>query len=86
MKLTQAGIDIGKNVSQIHYIDAASGEIINRPLKRVALLKYFANRGPFLIGIKACGGSQHLTPLAESDRSRSQIDGITVCKGIQYRK
>lgn len=48
MKLTQAGIDIGKNVSQIHYIDAASGEIINRPLKRVALLKYFANRGPFL--------------------------------------
>lgn len=59
MKLTPVGIDIGKNVSQIHYIDPGSGEIINRPLKRASFLEYFANRGPFLIGMEACGGSQH---------------------------
>ncbi|WP_420888301.1 hypothetical protein [Burkholderia glumae] len=43
------GVDIGKNVFQIHYIATGSGEIINKPLKRANFLEYFANLEPCLI-------------------------------------
>lgn len=29
MKLTTVGIDIAKNVFQVHYVDEKSGEIVN---------------------------------------------------------
>jgi transposase len=59
MKLTPVGIDIAKNVFQVHYVDAETGEIVNRPIKRAAFLALFANREPCLIGMEACGGAQH---------------------------
>lgn len=59
MKHTIVGVDIAKSVMQIHYIDAETGEIVNKPVKRVAFLEHFANRSPCLIGMEACGGSQH---------------------------
>jgi transposase len=55
MKLTTVGVDIAKNVIQLHYIDAETGEIVNRPVKRAAFLEYFSNRSPCLIGMEACG-------------------------------
>jgi transposase len=59
MKLTTVGVDIAKNVIQLHYIDAETGEIVNRPVKRATFLEHFSNRSPCLIGMEACGGSQH---------------------------
>jgi transposase len=59
MPLTTVGVDIAKNVIQLHYIDAETGEIINKPIKRAVFLEQFANRAPCLIGMEACGGSQH---------------------------
>ncbi|MGF6727193.1 transposase [Paraburkholderia sp. GAS41] len=59
MKLTPVGIDLAKSVFQVHYVDMETGEIVNKPLKRPALLEYFANRAPCLIGMEACGGAQY---------------------------
>lgn len=59
MKLTPVGIDIAKNVFQIHYVDEDTGEIVNKAIKRGGLLEYFVNRAPCLIGMEACGGAQH---------------------------
>ncbi|WP_186223913.1 IS110 family transposase [Burkholderia gladioli] len=59
MNHTTVGVDIAKNVMQLHYIDAETGEIVNKPVKRAAFLEHFANRAPCLIGMEACGGSQH---------------------------
>lgn len=59
MKLTPVGIDIAKTVFQVHYVDEQTGEIVNRPIRRAKLLEYFANRTPCVIGMEACGGSQH---------------------------
>ena len=46
MKLTPVGIDIAKTVFQLHYVDAETGEIVNKPIKRAAFLAHFANREP----------------------------------------
>ncbi|WP_125477915.1 IS110 family transposase, partial [Caballeronia terrestris] len=59
MKLTPVGIDIAKNVFQVHHVDEETGEIVNKPIKRAKFLAYFANRAPCLIGMEASGGSQH---------------------------
>ncbi|AME27170.1 MULTISPECIES: IS110 family transposase [Burkholderiaceae] len=59
MTLMPVGIDIAKNVMQLHYIDQETGEIVNKPVKRAQLLEYFANRAPCLIGMEACGGAHH---------------------------
>ncbi|REE18221.1 transposase [Paraburkholderia sp. BL27I4N3] len=59
MKLTPVGIDIAKNVMQMHYVDEGTGEVVNKPIKRAQFLEYFANRAPCLIGMEACGGAHH---------------------------
>ena len=56
---TAVGVDIAKNVFQVHYIDQETGEIVNQPIKRAKFLEHFANRVPCLIGIEACGGAHH---------------------------
>ncbi|MDQ0621886.1 MULTISPECIES: IS110 family transposase [Paraburkholderia] len=59
MKHTIVGVDIAKNVMQVHWVDADSGEIVNKPIKRAVFLEYFVNRPPCLVGMESCGGSQH---------------------------
>jgi len=59
MNLTPVGIDIAKSVLQLHYLDAETGEIVNRPIKRARFLEHFANRAPCLIGMESRGGAQH---------------------------
>src|SRR5579864_700506 len=59
MKCTAVGVDIAKNVFQLHWVDAGTGEIVNKQLRRAVFLEHFANREACLIGMEACGGAQH---------------------------
>ena len=59
MKHTVVGVDIAKRVFQLHWIDIETGEIVSLKLKREKFLEHFANRALCLIGMEACGGSQH---------------------------
>lgn len=59
MNATAYGIDIAKNVFQLYWVDRETGEVFNKQIKRAKFLEYFANRAPCLIGMEACGGSQH---------------------------
>ncbi len=39
MKHTIVGVDIAKNVMQVHLVDPDSGEIVNKPIKRTTFLE-----------------------------------------------
>jgi len=56
---TVVGVDTAKNVFQVYTVERETGEVINKQLKRAQFLQWFANRAPCLIGMEACGGSQH---------------------------
>ncbi|WP_313034766.1 IS110 family transposase [Massilia alkalitolerans] len=56
---TVVGVDTAKSVFQIYTVEPETGEVINKPIKRAQFLQWFANRAPCLIGMEACGGSQH---------------------------
>jgi transposase len=53
------GVDIAKNVFQLHWVDPETGEVCGKQIKRSTFLSHFANRERCLIGMEACGGSQH---------------------------
>jgi transposase len=57
MKLTPVGIDLAKNVVQVHYVDEQPGEIVSKQIRRAKFLEHFANRRPCLIEMEACGGA-----------------------------
>lgn len=53
------GMDIAKNVFQLHLVDVETGEIERRQLKRAKVAEFFINRRPSLVAIEACGGAHH---------------------------
>ncbi len=53
------GLDIAKQVFQMHTVNMSTGEIINVQIKRAKVLEHFANLNPGLIAIEACGGAHH---------------------------
>ncbi len=59
MNITRMGIDLAKNVFQLHGVDANENVVIRKQLKRSQLLSFFANKSPMLIGMEACGGAHH---------------------------
>jgi transposase len=59
MNLSVVGVDIAKRVFQLHWVEPKTGEIVTPQLKREKFLEHFANRSTCLIGMEACGGSQH---------------------------
>ena len=56
-QLTTIGIDLAKNVFQIHVIDGDGAVVLKRKLRRGQVLEFFARRDPCLVGMEACTGA-----------------------------
>jgi transposase len=59
MKITTIGIDLAKEVFQIHGVDRHGKTVLRKQLRRSEMAKYFVNLEPCLIGMEACGSSHH---------------------------
>jgi transposase len=57
MNITTIGIDLAKNVFQVHGVDEHGKARLRKQLKRAQMITFFANRPPCLIGMEACGGA-----------------------------
>ena len=55
--LTVIGLDLAKNVFQVHGMDDRGHKVCGARLKRSEVLSYFANLPPVLVGMEACGGA-----------------------------
>ena len=53
------GIDLAKDVFQLHGTDAQGSRILTKRLSRAKLIEYMANVTPCLVGIEACGGAHY---------------------------
>lgn len=56
---TTIGLDLAKNVFQMHGVDASGEVTIRRAVKRSGLLAFFGRLPPCLIGVEACATSHH---------------------------
>lgn len=59
MNITTVGIDLAKNVFQVHAVDARGKVVVRRQLKRDEVTGWFVNLPPCLIGMEACGSAHH---------------------------
>ena len=59
MNIKRVGIDLAKQVFQVHGVDYQDKVVLRKQLRRNQLLSYFATLPPCLIGMEACGGAHH---------------------------
>jgi transposase len=57
MKITTIGLDLAKNVFQVHGIDAAGAVVVCKALRRRQMIPFFTKLDPCLIGMEACATS-----------------------------
>jgi transposase len=58
-EISMIGLDVAKNVFQVHGIDASGVVAVRRQLRRGQVEKFFAQLPPTMVGIEACGSAHH---------------------------
>jgi transposase len=59
MNIKRVGIDLAKDVFQVHGVDSQEKVILRKQFRRVQLLAYFEKIAPCLIGMEACGSAHY---------------------------
>ena len=59
MKVTRIGIDLAKQVFQVHGVDCHDKVVIRKQLTRAKMRGFFAQLSPCLIGIEACASAHY---------------------------
>ena len=63
MTIKTFGIDLAKNIFQIHGVDERGNAVLRKRIKRQQLMTFFANMAPCLIGMEACAGAHGVVGL-----------------------
>src|SRR3974377_1573945 len=59
MQVTTIGLDIAKNVFQVHGIDAKEKVVVRKQLRRSQVIAFFKALPPCLIGMEACATAHY---------------------------
>lgn len=58
-KVSTIGLDLAKNVFQVHGIDVQGKVVVRRQLRRAEVLSFFAKLAPCLVGMEACATAHY---------------------------
>ena len=56
MQVTMIGLDLAKNVFQVHGVDAHERPVLRKRLSRSKVAEFFARLPPCRVGMEACPG------------------------------
>src|ERR1700758_3786035 len=59
MQITTIGLDIAKNMFQVHGIDAAEKVVVRKQLRRGQVMEFFEAVPPCLVGMEACATAHY---------------------------
>lgn len=59
MNIKRIGLDLAKQVFQLHAVDHQERVVLRKTLRRARMLTFFTRLEPCLIGIEACGSSHY---------------------------
>ena len=59
MQVSTIGVDLAKNVFQVHGVDSAGHVVVSRQLRRRQIIEFFGKIPPCLVGMEACGTAHH---------------------------
>jgi transposase len=76
------GLDLAKNVFQVHGA-AANGEVVFRKkLSRDKLLTFFAAQRPTIVAMEACGGSHFWAREIAALGHQAKIGAACLCQAV----
>ena len=56
-EITTVGLDLAKNVFQVHGADASGRAVLRKKLRRAQVLEFFSQLPPCVVAMEACGGA-----------------------------
>lgn len=59
MNITRIGVDLAKNVFQVHGVNRQGEIVVRKQLRRGQLLDWFSKLAPCQVGMEACGSAHH---------------------------
>lgn len=59
MKVTRVGLDLAKQVFEVHGVDAREKPVLRKRLSRGKVQGFFAQLAPCLVAMEACGSAHH---------------------------
>ena len=59
MNVVRIGLDVAKNVFQVHGVDEIGAVVVRRRLRRSEVIAFFAQLPRCLVGLEACSASHH---------------------------
>jgi transposase len=59
MQITTIGLDIAKNVFQVHGIDGDERVVVRKQLRRGQVMRFFEELSPCLVGLEACATAHY---------------------------
>lgn len=59
MKTTTIGIDLAKDLFQVHGADAEGRVVLRKKLRRSEVLAFFNDQEPCLVGMESCLGAHY---------------------------
>ncbi|MEO1554881.1 MAG: IS110 family transposase [Pseudomonadota bacterium] len=59
MTVKTVGLDLAKDVFQVHCVSVTGRKIINKKIKRAKLISFFETLPRCVVGMEACGSSHH---------------------------
>ena len=58
-EITTVGLDLAKNVFQVHGVDAEGATVLRKQLRRAQVLVFFSRLPRCLVGLEACATSHY---------------------------
>lgn len=59
MEIVRIGLDLAKNVFQVHGVGGDGSAVLRKTLRREAMMPFFSELAPCLVGMEACSGAHY---------------------------
>ena len=84
MKLIRVGVDLAKNVFQVHGVDRNEKAVWRRKLTRESWIKVLLEtvEPGCEIGMEACGGAHHWARQLQAHGFKVRLSRAAVCKAV----
>jgi transposase len=84
-RITQIGVDLAKNVMQLHAVDSTERVVVKKAIARQKFLAWFANLEPSLVAMEACSAAHYWARRLRA-RPRGPADRPAVCCTVSQRR
>jgi len=83
MQVCTIGLDLAKNVFQVHGIDANEKVVVRKQLRRSQVIAFFEVLPPCLVGMEACATAHYWARELRKLRPRGPVDAGQGREGLR---